>query len=689
MTLRPLAFLLLLLAACLPSGVRAQAEGGAFHARPSLSAEYAEIDGKSAFRVLLRLDVEDGWHTYWKNPGDSGLETRIKWAMPKGYAASDILWQPPHRLPLGPMVNYGYSGRADHLVVVTPAPLPPGTDAIILTAEASWLVCKETCIPERAALSLPLKIGAANVPSGERAEIDALAQKANLPALPLLGAESDKNALTLRVDLRGANLPKIDDAYFFPEDGEVIDHAAPQRKDVQDGVLALSLPRGIGETPAGLQGTLEISAGGKTRYFSVGAASEAPTPPPSPPAPRAAEASPSLPLLLAFAFLGGVVLNAMPCVFPILSLKALAIAKKSDKQRGAVRLQGIAYCLGCLVSFAAIGGLLMALRAAGEGVGWGYQMQSPLFVATLAMLMFAVGLNLIGFLPVRFQIGGGSRAAGKEGFFGSFATGGLAVLVATPCTAPFMATALGAALTQPVPVAMLTFLSLGFGLSFPYLLLAFSPAALKRLPKPGAWMVRFKEFLAFPMFLTAVWLLWILAHQAGPDGAALVAAGAVALCLTVWIARHFSLRPLAAKLCLAASALLFAYPFAALRLEPEQDAAHVRTLPSSPYAEETLQALLAEGKPVFVYATASWCITCKVNERVALESAEVRQEFAKTGVAVLKADWTNADPHIAAFLERFNRNGVPLYVYYPEKNGEPRVLPQLLTPKTVIDYLHP
>ncbi|MET0156154.1 MAG: thioredoxin family protein [Rickettsiales bacterium] len=661
------------------------------HASPSLSAEYAQVDGSAPFYALFRLDLEKNWHSYWKNPGDSGLETTIEWKLPEGFTASELIWQPPHRMPLGPLTNYGYENSAYYLTKITPPPSLPRGAPITLTVKANWLVCRDVCVPENAAKTLTIDVGDASLPSSDKKLIDRLRDSANPPPLDLEGANIDNGGVELL--LSGPNVPqKPGDAYFFPEDGGLIDHAAAQSFSYKNGKLRLRMARGPGEAPTRVVGFLEATAAGATAHYRVdgdvrpiASSKDAPSPAASPSA-KASGVDDFIPAV-ALAFLGGIILNAMPCVFPILSLKALAIAKKSAKERRVVRLYGLAYMAGCMTFFALIGGMLIALRHAGQEIGWGYQMQSPLFVAMLATLIFGVGLNLIGFFPVNVGLTLGA-GKGKESFLSVFATGALAVLVATPCTAPFMATALGAALSFPEAQAVGVFLALGFGLSFPYLLIAFVPGALALLPRPGAWMETFKEALAFPMFLTSVWLAWVLAHQAGVDGAAWWGISVVALCFVVWVRRRVA-KGAPALILAALGAIAFAYPFFRIPSAKENDARE--SLTSVPYDEATLAETLAEGRPAFVYATASWCITCKVNERT-LDSARVAAAFADRNVAVFKADWTNADPAITRYLEIFGRNGVPLYVYYPQAQDEgetpkPRVLPQLLTPSSLLEAM--
>ena len=672
------AYVVVFLSLCVWPHLSYAQQGEKMHGVPSLQSEYAQIDGKAPFTLLFRLNLDDHWHSYWQNPGDSGLETEITWELPDGFTASDIIWQPPHRLTLGPLTNFGYEDDAYHLVKITPPDNLPDGSQITLKAEASWLVCMEICIPESTTQTLTLTVGDENVASDAKTLVDKLTQSAYPQELSLKGVRATEKEITLAImPPKGAKAPK--EAYFYPTDGGLIDHAAAQSVKEHEGAWLVAAARGIGDVPSEIAGFLEV---GKGAYYRVkGEAKDIPE------AVAAMAAQPKgaaigLLAALGLAFLGGVALNAMPCVFPVLSLKALAIAKKSDKERGVVRLHGLAYALGCLSFFAVIGGSLLALKSMGNEIGWGYQMQSPLFVALLAMLVFAVSLNLAGFLSFNFGIG--YSGSGKENFTGTYATGALAVLVATPCTAPFMATALGAALSFTPAAAMGVFLALGAGLAFPYILIAGAPGALRFLPKPGAWMESFKEALAFPMLLTCIWLLWILTQQTGANGVSLWGVSAVGLCFLIWLNRRWGLRRPTAKLMFLIGLSVFIYPFFGIVGTGATE--KTLTLTSVPYSEKTLNQALDNKRSVFVYATASWCITCKVNERMALESAKTLKAFAEADVLTLKADWTNADATITKYLERFGRNGVPLYVYYPS-GGKPVILPQLLTPSIVVDHV--
>lgn len=661
--------LCLLLLALVPGGLMAAERVALAHTTASLVSQNSQIDGKTPFWVLFQLDIQDGWHTYWINPGDSGLAPTLEWDLPEGVSASEIVWQAPHRQPFGPLMNYGYSDTAYHLVQITP-PETGLTGPLALKVKASWLVCEEECIPEETALDLSVPVGADNVPGDRAQEIAGLLQKAQRETLPIQKIDVSDERLTLTLPYAGA---RPEEVYFYPDTGGVIETVASQPFEITDGNMEIVLTRGMIDVPSVLKGLLEVRDAEGVRHYELTQGEAA--------APAAGQGiDTALWVILLSAFAGGVILNAMPCVFPVLSLKALAISRKAGQADAHVRRDGLAYTAGVVISFLLIGGLFLLIRAGGDVVGWGFHMQSPLVVTALIYLLFLIGLNLSGFYDINLSFGGGQSLTQKEGWTGSFATGALATLVATPCTAPFMATALGAALTLPAVAALAVFAALGLGLAFPFLVLSWFPAVLRRLPKPGPWMETFRQFLAFPMYLAAVWLVWVLGQQAGINAAALVLAGLIVLVLAVWVWRrlaHWKPRAIAAVLI----GVISLFPF----LGVWQGA------PASGPAEAAFSAgriaeARAEGKGVFVYGTAAWCITCKVNERVALETDEVKTFLADQDISVIRADWTNADPAITGWLAQFGRSGVPLYVYYPA-SGEPVILPQVLTPAIVRQHL--
>ncbi|MES2685010.1 MAG: protein-disulfide reductase DsbD domain-containing protein [Pseudomonadota bacterium] len=670
------------------------------HAKAELIAETTALLRGGETTVALMLTPEEGWHTYWINPGDSGLSTKLEWTLPQGVTAGPIQWPAPHPAPLGELTNYGYDGETLHLVSISLPADWPQDQPITLKAKAKWLVCKDVCIPDSADLELTLPVADA-VQLDERHLARFERDRALLPqAMPASAkarfAVAD-GAFSLA--LAGAALQKAQAIAFFPLAGDLVNHAAPQRMAEVDGewrlTQALSAYHLI--EPNTVEGlwVLTLADGTRQSYaltaqpgavVPVTVAASAPPLGETPPASNSS--NPGVLLAMGLALLGGLILNLMPCVFPVLSLKAMAVLKAQDSSGREQRAQALAYTAGAVLSCVAAAGVLLALRAGGEALGWGFQLQSPLFIAVLAYLMLALGLSMSGVA----EFGGslmntGSSLAQKQGLSGSFFTGVLAVVVASPCTAPFMGSALGFAVTQPVTVALAIFAALGLGLALPFLVLGFVPALARLLPRPGAWMLTFKQVMAFPLYLTAAWLLWVLTRQAGADALGLVLVGCVAISFGLWLwgrpSRSRFATVLAAVALLAALAVL-----ASPLLKPGEHKATAETADHEAWSEARVAALRAEGKTIFVDFTADWCITCKVNERGALASAAVKTAFAEQGVVSLVADWTTSDPEITKALATFGRNGVPLYLVYPQ-GGEPRVLPQVLTPSIVVDALKP
>lgn len=646
-------------------------------------ADVAAVAPGQEFRAGLRLRLAPGWHSYWKNAGDAGAAPELTLSLPEGASAGPIAWPAPERIPYGPLVNFGYTGEVLLPVRVRlPDSLAPG-EALTLRAEASWLVCADVCIPEEGSFTLTLPVADAAVSSPLAAPLFEAAE-ARLPRpLPWAvraGGGAGRASLTLAdTGLAGA---AVREAFFFPAEPGVLDNTAPQPMQLRDGNLTLGLTLLPDAAPTALEGTLVLRDGGGQRTaFDVAA------PLSGPQAPTA-----TLPLwhALLLALAGGLVLNLMPCVFPVLAMKAMALARLGGAARREIRLHAAAYTAGVMVSFAAIGGLLVALRAAGVAAGWGFQFTEPAFVAAMAWLVLAVGLNLSGVFALGRGMSAGQALAGRGGTLGAFATGGLAVLLATPCTAPFMAAALGAALVMPPSATMAVFLALGLGLAAPYALLGMAPGLARALPRPGAWMEWLRQAFAFPMYATAAWLVWVLSLQVGPDGVLFGLAGAVVLAAGLWglglAQRAAAGRPRIAGAAAAGLAVLVALALLP-RLSAAPAVAAAADAEAEPWSAARVVQLRAAGRPVFVNATAAWCITCQVNERVALRAASVRDAFAARGVAHLKADWTRGDPAISALLREQGRDGVPLYLYWARGAATPRLLPQILTESVVLEAL--
>ncbi len=636
----------------------------------TLVSDADAVSPGAPLQLGLRLRIKSGWHTYWSNPGDAGAPPELTLTLPEGATAGPIAWPTPERLPEGPLMSYGYTGE-----VVLPVTVTPGAGALQIHASATWLVCEKICVPEEGTFALSLPPGTPS-PSLEAPLFAASA--ARQPRLSPFSAEVAPDG-TLSLLGAGLSAATVRDAWFFPAEAGVIDQAAPQPVTVEPGAVRIGLKPASafkpGETLAGV--AVLRDPGGQQSSLQVAAA----------PGPASAPGVPLLQALL-LAVAAGVILNLMPCVFPVLAMKAVALARLSGHERGAVRGHAVSYTAGVLTAFAGLAALLLLLRAAGRAAGWGFQFQSPVFVAVMAWVLFAVGLNLSGVFEVGARLAGtGQDLAARRGHAGSFFTGLLAVLVATPCTAPFMGAAIAAALAAPPPATLAVFLAMGLGLAAPYALLAVLPGLARLLPRPGAWMDVLKSALAFPMYAAAAWLVWVISLQAGPDGVLAVVAGLVLLGAAAWafgLAQRSGRRLGYAVAAVAAALALAVLPGLGNAAPP---AAGAMAAGVEPFTPARLAALRAEGRPVFVNMTAAWCVTCLVNEKVALSPAAVRQAFAERGVTYLKGDWTRGDPAISAFLRDHARDGVPLYVMYPTGGRAPVVLPQILTEAEMLEQL--
>jgi thiol:disulfide interchange protein len=651
--------------------------------KPALYAESASLVAGKTLWVDLHLRVAPGWHIYWKNPGDSGLPTEIAWTLPAGFSAGAINWPVPERFVASGLANYGYAGSTDLLVPITPpAALDPSGTAH-LDATVKYLVCSEICIPGEGKVALDLPSGP-GTPDPAQAQRFAAARQ-NLPVAAPFSARFSAEPNDLRLTVPAAALTGITRpiAEFFPDADNAIDYSAAPKITSQNGGLALVMAQSTSPSaavPKTLDGVLVLrGADGLAHGYLVSATPAAPMPSDEPGLIGWWQA-------LLFAFVGGMILNLMPCVFPILSLKVLGFARADPTRR---HHHGIAYALGVVLSFAALGGALVALRAGGTAIGWGFQLQSPLVVALLAYLMLAMGLSLSGVAEFGAGFAGlGGRLAGREGLVGAFFTGVLATVVATPCTAPFMGAALGAALVAPAAVALAIFVALGAGLAAPLLAASLVPGIGRLLPRPGSWMATLKQILAFPLYATVAWLVWVLIQEVDPDGSLLALFGLVAVAFAVWVYGRTRFAPATARRIGGALSLasFAAAVILAAMLTPAAGRAPLASdgLAYEAFTPTRLAALNAAHKPVFVNLTAAWCLTCIVNERATLDRDAVRDAFAAHHVVALKGDWTRQDPEIAQFLQSFGRSGVPLYLLY-DGNGNPTVLPQILTEAEVVD----
>jgi len=679
------------------------------HVEAELVAERTALIPGAANTVALRLAMTRGWHTYWQNAGDSGLPTTLVWKLPDGLKGGPIQWPAPRALPVGPLVNYGYEGEVLLLSDIATVPDFLSGKTVTLSARADWLVCKEICIPEGADLSLTLPViaDAGQVQRDPRWG-DAIAKtRASLPR----PADDWKVTATARgsmVELQWApatgrdSAASIAGAHFFPYAEGQIEAAGPQSLVQQGNEWRMSLPvasQRVGEfkrvagvvvsgdpsAPRAL--AIDVPLDGTAVAGSAAPAIAAPALNLAP----GADSALSLGTAIFFALVGGLLLNLMPCVFPVLSLKVLGFATHRESN-AAMRHHGLAFGAGVLVSFWLLAGALIALRAAGAQLGWGFQLQSPATIAFLAVLFFLLALNLSGVFEVR-QLVPSSLATwnAKNPLVNDALSGALAVVVASPCSAPFMGAALGYALAGPTLSTWIVFTALAIGMALPYVLLAYFPNWSKRLPKPGAWMLRLKQLLAFPLYATVLWLAWVLGAQLDNDAVLRLSGTLLLIALGLWAwqtmrtggARAWGI---AAGASIAA-ALAVGWPVVATSA---MDAGS--TVAKGPAADGAWQEysaprvaeLVAAGRPVFVEFTAAWCVTCQVNKRLVLDTDAVQDVFTRRKVALVRADWTRRDPAIGAALAALGRNGVPVYVFF-RPGKEPLLLPEVLTRQDIVD----
>jgi thiol:disulfide interchange protein DsbD len=651
--------------------------------------------------VGLQLAHQPQWHTYWKNSGDSGLPTQIRFTLPAGITAGEIQWPVPKKIPIGTLANYGYEGTVLLAVPLTVSPEfkpSPVAEALEVKAQANWLVCKQECIPEEGSFTLRVPLRGSTAVNAAAFEAAAQALPREVPriaggAIPPSVARIAGDALEIQVQglpvqVRGKQLQ------FFPETPEVIETAAAWTQEWKGAVWNARVPLSAQRSgsPSVMPVVLADGAQGWRAELAVAGTWPAVAAPAtvSPAlqealrnnAANAAPAAPPIGLLAALlgALLGGIVLNLMPCVFPVLAIKVVGFAAHGGDRRSQ-RVSGLAYTAGVVLSFLALGGLMLGLRAAGEQLGWGFQLQSPLVVAALAGLFTLLALNFAGV----FEFGSllPSSLASMEArhpVANAFLSGVLAVAIASPCTAPFMGASLGLAVTLPAFQALLVFACLGAGMALPYLAASVVPAVARLLPRPGAWMDIFRRLMAFPMFATVAWLVWVLGQQSGIDGAGALLALLVALSLVVWT---LTLQGRARWLLSAAAVAAFAAVAWSAGPQLNQPPAAATTTAQAdgdwqPWSTAKVDQLVAAGQPVFVDFTAAWCVTCQYNKKTTLANAGLREDFRRANVALLRADWTRRDPAITAALASLGRSGVPVYVLY-RKGSPPRVLSEVIS----------
>jgi len=717
--------LLLTLLLAFASGCRDKSASKQPHLSVQLLADQDTLSPGSSFTLGVLFKPEPGWHIYWVNPGDSGLAPKFAWESSGGIVVDTPMWPYPDRIPLGPLVNYGYGEVLIPFPAKFSAP-PPRATSTSVVASLQWLVCKDECLPGEAQLNLTFPISNKAAPPSKHASLFARTLKdipTKLERVSIAVEEQDDQLILALIPLEPRFLPSA--LTFFPEDPKMISNSAPQEVSLEGGALRLSLKRnanrrepikrvrGVLVSPQGWSETGEPKAIEIDTNPEEGAppapSGETPSHPVTPPF-----AGDEIGLLTAilFALIGGLILNVMPCVFPVLSIKILGFIEQSGDEPQRVRAHGLAFAAGVVVSFWVFAATLLILRAGGEQLGWGFQLQSPAFVAVMIFIFMGLGLLLLSDLSLGASVqrlAGRARLSGD--YVGSFLNGALATAVATPCTGPFMGSALAATLTLSALSNMIIFTALGVGMSAPYLAIAFRPALLKRLPRPGSWMESFKQVMAFPLFASVVWLTRVFARQMGLESQGLtllthLLLGILGVTLSFWLyvqAQSFA-KPGIKKILRISAALVMVLGLAiGVPSSSQIEASRSRACLSNesapmepdsngliwePYSEQKLSALLAQGRSVYLDFTAEWCITCQVNERILFSSTEVRSLIVQKNVALMRGDWTTKSPSITAALRRYGRNGVPLNVVINKGREETAVvLPNILSPGVVISEL--
>lgn len=690
--LRPLLGTVLLWIATTPHSQAAPVKVG--HVSLELVSEMESIRPGQPFSVALRFQTDPSWHINWRNPGDAGLPPSVKWELPPGFEAGELQWPLPERLVVPPLASYGYEGTVLLITEITPPDVLHGD--VNIAAHVDWLVCSDVCIPGYATVELALPATDSTPQVDPAHAFEFTDTRFRLPITApdwIVSARLTDESIHLDITPPAWWQGDLGEVFYLPYASDQIAHNGIQTLKKTESSFELTIPRATNNpvAPSHIAGLLVSSTGwrgeGSERGLDIDIV------PGEAKGSGAAGQSNALWAPLLFAFLGGMILNLMPCVLPVLSIKVLSLVQAAGSSHRAPVSHSLLYTAGILVSFWILAGLLLALRGAGEALGWGFQLQAPLFVLAMAGVFFLLGLSLMGVFEVGTSwMGLGSGSSRTDGL-GTFNSGILAVVVATPCTAPFMGSALGFALTQPAYVALLVFTALGLGLALPYVVLASSPALLRFVPRPGPWMETLKQVLGFLLFATVIWLAWVLGNQAGPQAVAVLLSMLLILAIAAWIwgrfgalsqsdrSRRLAKVAGAALLILAAAwgargvTLFGATPQSAAESELWQ-----------PFHESELERLVNSGVPVLVDFTADWCLSCKVNEQVALSSEDVQERVRELGIVLMKADWTLRNEDITKALAKFGRSSVPLYVLYAGTGPDQfRTLPEILTPGIVLD----
>ncbi len=622
--------------------------------------------------VGFRFSLTPGWHTYWKNPGDAGEGATIKWNLPDDIKVSEILWPGPERIPVEPLMTFGYE---DEVVLLTRIYTSKNTIIpLSLNAIVSWYTCKEICIPQEAEVSFPIKPGN---------KTSTVSKGLLLQILDKVPVEFNGSYRVQKLDdsyvLQGQleEQDQYDSMYFFPKNYGLTDYVKEQHYEKNNDSFSLQIKASEADLGAeSFEGVIEVKNNEKVTFFSIDYPLE----------PESISQEFSIFTLILFAFLGGLILNVMPCVFPILSIKVLRFVEQSGDSTYKIFQQGLLFSVGVIFTFLTIAALLISLKSGGESIGWGYQLQSPIVVSLLFYLFVVLGYVFMSNIVLGSSLARlGTLSLDKSDSMESFLTGVLAVIVASPCTAPFMGSAIGFALLQPSFYSVLIFLGLGIGFSLPYLILSAKPSLLSFLPKPGQWMESFKQFMAFPMWASAIWLLWVLSSQVSNQEVIQVLLGALMITTGLWFVEKNRSEVSWVKWLLRLPFILllifslWLIPTSYSDLEEPQD--------QLTYTPQLLNDLREEKAIIFLNFTADWCITCKVNEAVALKTSKVRKILSDKDITYIEADWTRKDPVISSALERYGRTGLPLYLLFPSQ-GEPLILPEILTEDILLSYLN-
>lgn len=666
--------------------------------KATLISENESIQPNTPFWVITRLKLQKHWHAYWKNPGDSGMAPSVQWHLPEGFTAEETQFPYPERFTSNELVGFGYEDEVLLLTKITPSK-HLNSDSVDLKVEVSWVACsQETCLPGDAdlAVSMPVKKDSPTATDGNTALF--AKARAKLPQeAPKLSAEQGSNAIALTVPHQDPAMK----AKFFPEAENTLDikveaTTTPHPDLPNHHIVKLST---VSDTSR-LKGVLVVEGKGEPQAFTVNI-----------PVEKGKIAAPPMEfeggflLALGFAFIGGMILNLMPCVLPVMSFKVLGFVKMAGQSRSLTFQHGLLFCLGVLISFWALAALLLALRSYGQAVGWGFQLQEPLFVAALATVLLVFGLSLFGVFELGTSLAskaGQAQIKTKAGYselFSSFMSGVLATAVATPCTGPFLGTALGYAVTQPPLFSMLIFTAIGSGMAFPYLLLASNPKLLRFMPKPGPWMETFKEMMGFLMLASVLWLIWVFSAQTNYMAVTLLLGGFFVLAIGCWVYGKWA-TPLKSKATrMVGTAITAVFFIIGGDIIYTSTTPWIEAMGGTPvtaaqpgdnwedFSQARIDELQKKGIPVFVDFTAKWCLICQTNH-LTLSTSSVSEEFMKKGVVKMKADWTKRNPDITEALRKFGRNGVPLYVYYPGNPSQsPEILPQVLTPDIIISAI--